>query len=181
MRAGKANLALGLGAALLALIVALIWVPMDTSTGMIEKMRRQTTVGDALAPTLAAAFILIGGVLVAMLERTETARRLSAGTLSFLLQLLGILALSLAVMRWLGPAVAELLTDTGYRPLRDTAPWKHLGFLAGGTALVAGLIALAERRPSWRGLLIGAAAALALIAIYDLPFDSLLLPPNGDV
>ena len=49
------------------------------------------------------------------------------------------------------------------------------------TGLVAGLIALIEGRLRPRTLLIGALAALALIVLYDLPFEDLQLPPNGDV
>jgi hypothetical protein len=30
-------------------------------------------------------------------------------------------------------------------------------------------------------VLVGALVVLALVAIFDLPFDDLLLPPNGDV
>ena len=85
-------------------------------------------------------------------------------------------------MRWLGPLAVELFGAEGsYRALRDTAPWKHLGFVAGGTLLVAGLMALVEGRLTMRGVVIGLLATFALILLYDLPFDDLLLPPNGDV
>ena len=84
-------------------------------------------------------------------------------------------------MRWAGPALAGLLTDEGYRPLRDTAPWKYLGFLVGGSGMIAAMISLVEGRISRRAVLIGLVAAVALILVYDLPFDDLLLPPNGDV
>lgn len=181
MRFDRANLALGLGCVALALLVALIWVPMDSTTGLIEKVRRRVTIGDALAPTLAAGFLLLGGMLVTLAERAETARRISLKNLAFLLMLIVILAVAFTLMRWLGPVLAGALTENGYRPLRDTVPWKYIGFLVGGTAMVAGLTALAERRMTWRGVLIGLAATLALIAVYDLPFDDLLLPPNGDV
>lgn len=88
---------------------------------------------------------------------------------------------SFAVMRWLGLIAAAALTENGYRPLRDTAPWKYVGFFFGDTLLVAALIGLVERRVSWRAILVGAGAAVVLIVVYDLPFDDLLLPPNGDV
>ncbi len=83
-------------------------------------------------------------------------------------------------MRFAGP-LAAAFTESGYRPLRDTIPWKYIGFIAGGTCLVAGLKALVEGRVTMRGVVIGLAACLVLIALYDLPFDDLLLPPNGDV
>ena len=65
--------------------------------------------------------------------------------------------------------------------MRDTAPWKYIGFILGGVVLIAGLIALVEGRVSLRGVVLGLMATFALIVVYDLPFDDLLLPPNGDV
>ena len=180
-RFARANMILGIVCITAALLTALVWVPMDTTTGMIEKVRRQVTVGDALAPTIAAGFILLGGLIVAFLDRAETASGLIARNLRFLVLLLGILAVAFAIMRWLGPAVAWALTEDGYRNLRDTAPWKYIGFLIGGAGLIAGLITLVEGRLTLRAIAIGLAAALALILVYDLPFDDLLLPPNGDV
>jgi hypothetical protein len=68
-----------------------------------------------------------------------------------------------------------------YRDLRDTLPWKYIGFLLGSTGLITTCIAAIETRFSWRALLIALVATTALMALYDLPFDDLLLPPNGDV
>jgi hypothetical protein len=84
-------------------------------------------------------------------------------------------------MRWFGPVLAGVLMEGGYRPLRDTAPWKHLGFLFGGAGMIAAMISMVEGRVTLRAVLVGLAAAIGLIIIYDLPFDDLLLPPNGDV
>ena len=180
-RFDRANLILGLGFVIAALLIALLWVPMDSATGLVEKVRRQVLIGDGLAPSVAAGFLLLGGVLVAFFESEANARRLSLRNWVFLVRLLGILVVAFLVMRWLGPVLAGVMTDEGYRPLRDTAPWKYVGFLVGGTGLVAGLIGLVEGRVTWRGVGIGLVAALALIVVYDLPFDDLLLPPNGDV
>ena len=177
----RANLILGLVVVLAALVVAFLWVPMDTTTGLVEKVRRRVTIGDALAPTIAAGFLGLGGFLVLAFERPVNARRLTARNLQFLAIFLSLLFASLMLMRWVGPALAGLLTDSGYRPLRDTTPWKHLGFLVGGTGMIAALIAMVETKVTLRAVLVGLAATLALIAVYDLPFDDLLLPPNGDV
>lgn len=177
----RANLILGGGVLIAALAIGLIWVPIDSATGLVEKVRRQVTIGDALAPTIAAGFLFLGGVLVAFFSPEGTARRLTPRNIRFLLIFLGILVASFAVMRWLGPAIAGLMTDGGYRVLRDTVPWKYLGFVVGGTGLIAALIGLVEERVSLRGVLIGLAATIGLIVVYDLPFDDLLLPPNGDV
>jgi len=46
---------------------------------------------------------------------------------------------------------------------------------------VTGLIGLVEGRITMRGVVIGLGSAIVFIIIYDLPFDDLLLPPNGDV
>ncbi len=179
-RFNRANLALGLGVAILGLMIATIWVSMDTASGLIEKVRRQVTIGDALAPTAAAMFLVVGGLLVAAFDRDDTAYRVSVGNLAFVTSLLILLFVSLALMRWAGP-LAAVFAEGGYRPLRDTAPWKYIGFSLGGTALVAGLICFVERRLSWRAIWVALVATLALILVYDLPFDDLLLPPNGDV
>ena len=68
-----------------------------------------------------------------------------------------------------------------YRPLRDEIPWKYVGFVCGGGLLIFALIALVERRLRPVRLVLAFAFALALALIYDLPFEDLLLPPNGDV
>lgn len=180
-RFDRANLILGLAFVAIALVIALLWAPMDSATGLIEKVRRQVTIGDALAPTLAATFLLVGGAMVALFETPSNAMRLTPGNLRFVAMLLAILILSFGIMRWLGPVTGEALAADGYRPMRDTAPWKYAGFLAGGVTLIAGLIALVEGRVTLRAVLIGLGASVVLIVVYDLPFDDLLLPPNGDV
>ena len=177
----RGALALGLGVMAIALLIALVWVPMDSASGLIEKVRRQVTIGDGLAPTLAAGFLLLGGALVVLFEPKDSATSLSNGNLLFVVSLLVILGVCFGVMRWAGPALGALLAEDGYRPLRDAAPWKYIGFLSGGILLIAGLIGFVEGRLSRRGVLIGLGASLALIVLYDLPFDDLLLPPNGDV
>jgi len=61
------------------------------------------------------------------------------------------------------------------------APWKYLGYLLGGTLLIAGVVAWIERGVRWRSVVLAFGVVLALAMLYDLPFDDLLLPPNGDV
>ena len=97
--------------------------------------------------------------------------------------LIGVLAFSFAIMRWAGPLAHQLFgaEDQTYRMLRDTAPWKFIGFFIGGAGLITALISTIERRLSWRAALISALATAALILVYDVPFDVLILPPNGDV
>ncbi len=179
----RANLFIGLGCLALGLVVAFIWVPLDTDTGLIEKVRRRVSIGDALAPTIAAAFVGLGGLLLLLSERNAEVQPFpSRNNLRFVLFFLVMLVIVFGVMRWAGPFAVQLTgSDEPYRTLRDTAPWKWIGFALGGFGLVVSLISAVERRLRLRTVIIGVAAVIALIAIFDLPFDDLLLPPNGDV
>ena len=170
---------LGATCVLAALVLVFVVIPLDTESGLVEAVRRRMRIGDALAPTVAAGFILAGGVL--LLFSRPGAERNGAPFLPFLAALLGIVVVSLVAMRHAGPLAVEMAGAGEYRLLRDTAPWKHVGFVLGGTALVGGLIAILEGRASLRALLVGLGMAFLLIALFDLPFGDLLLPPNGDV
>jgi len=187
---------LGLLACVLCGVMLFIWIPLDVETGIIEKVRRQVTLGDAFAPTVAAIIIGLGGVLL-LLERapnetSQTDNKSNQNTLSPLLSkadllhaavVLLVLSVSILLMRYVGPFILSLVEGDAaeYRLLRDTAPWKYLGFMAGGLWLIVSLIALAERRVRWQHFAIALLAVIVLISFYDLPFDDLLLPPNGDV
>ena len=176
----SANRVLALICIALSLIVIFVWIPLDVETGLIEKVRRRVSLGDAVLPTVAMVFVLVGGLMTAF-DRGPVAR-LSVYNFVFLLFLLLCLAASLAVMRWTGPLVVSIAGAEGdYRALRDTVPWKYTGFALGGITFVASLMALIEGRPSFRGIVVGLLAVIVLIIVYDLPFDDLLLPPNGDV
>ncbi len=179
----RSNLFLGLAVLCGALVLLFLWIPFDVDTGLIEKERRRTKIGDALAPTLAGAFLMIGAVGVLLFERKTPAQpALSSANLRFIAVSLGIIVTAFLVMRFTGPAAVWITgTEQEYRLLRDTAPWKYHGFLVGGTILVVGLIRQIEGRFSWKTFAIGLGAVIALILIYDVPFDDLLLPPNGDV
>ncbi|MBL4767710.1 MAG: hypothetical protein JKY94_08350 [Rhodobacteraceae bacterium] len=183
----NSNLYLGLFSFGFALLLLIIWIPLDTATGWIEKVRRQVTIGDSMAPSVAALFLLVGGIILILNERNVSGQpKLTGGNLRFVGSLMLILITSLSIMRYTGPLVVAITNVfTGetleYRLLRDTVPWKYLGYFPGGIVLISGLIALIEGRLTGRSLLISIVAVLVLIAIYDLPFDDLLLPPNGDV
>jgi hypothetical protein len=181
----RTNLALAIGCIAIALVVALVWVPLDSGSGLVMKVRSRLTIGDGLAPTVAAAVIGLGGLLLLFQRNAARQPGLSRSNMAFLLRFLAVVAISLALMRWTGPllvVLANLLgNDLDYRALRDTTPWKQVGFFIGGSFLIAGLIAHTEHRVTWRAVAIAALACAGLIALYDLPFDDLLLPPNGDV
>ena len=164
-----------------ATLALTLWIPMDIETGLIERVRRHTSIGDSLLPTFASCFVLLGGLFLLRPAKSKE-EVLTGDNLRYLVLLIVILAIAFVVMRWLGPvAVWALMEDGVYRNLRDTAPWKHLGYIVGGTILVSGLIAMVEGRVTVRSVIIGLLSTLALVAVYDLPFEDLPLPPNGDV
>lgn len=170
-----------------AIVALTIWIPADIDSGILEKVRRREKMGDALFPTTIAIAMAIIAAFSALfaLKGTPAEQRRKPG-LGFLASFVGIMVVSLILMRFTGPLVIELVnmfrtSDLEYRNLRDTIPWKYLGFASGGVFLTGGLIALVQGRLSLRGIMIGAGAVVALILLYDIPFDDLLLPPNGDV
>ena len=170
---------LGLVAVAFGLFIALYWAQHDSETGLVERGRGRNTVGDALAPTVAAGILIVSGLWLTVAGAVS--QRFTWANLGFLAVLLACLFASLVLMRWGGPALVQMLTGQEYRPLRDTVPWKYTGFLLGGTTLIAALIFVVERqiRPSRLGIALG--VTVILTVLYDLPFEDLLLPPNGDV
>lgn len=187
MSRNKADLILGFGVVILAVFVIVAWVPNDTATALIVKQRGRLSIGDAMAPNLAFGLVVLAGLLIAFDKRGVTfASHLTRANLRFLLFFTGVFLLAVVLMRWTGPLLVGLgeiagLTDAGYRDLRDTVPWKYAGFVIGGTSMVTILICAMEHRFTWRAVLIGLLTVFGLIAIFDLPFPDLLLPPNGDV
>ena len=184
MQRNRVDLALGLGAVVLAILAIVAWVPNDSATGVIFSQRGRTSIGDAMAPTVAFAVVMLAGILTALEKRgPEDARYVTRANLGFIVVLTGIFLFSILLMRWTGPVLVALVGPEGavYRELRDTMPWKISGFVLGGTFLVAGLMALMQRRIGWRQVAIGLLATAGLIAVFDVPFPDLLLPPNGDL
>ena len=180
MTASSRSTALALVVAGFALVLLFLWIPHDIQTGIVERVRRRTAIGDALAPTVAAAVLLLGALVLFVERRREATPGLSGESLRFLLSVIALGAVSFALIRWAGP-VAATLAGTDYRPLRASAPWKYIGFVLGGWVMVFGLVTLVERRASLRGAITAALMVALLIAVYDLPFEDLLLPPNGDL
>lgn len=171
---------LGLFCVALAAAIAFIWIPLDVESGLIVKQRRAVNLGDALGPVIACAVIGLGGFLVA-LQRTGQVQKLSLANLRWMALLVGSIGLGLALMRWSGPALTALFTDTPYRALRTSFPWSYIGYLLGGTVMTATLITLASGGFHRRFVVIGFLATLVIALLYDLPFEDILLPPNGDL
>jgi len=183
----RANLYLGLVCVLFAVLTLTVWIPLDVKSGILEKVRGRMSIGDALAPTVAASFILLGGFLLVLFERKASDQpALTLKPTLFIGRLVLLFAVAILLMRLLGPwmvAFTNLFAaePQEYRLLRVYFPWKYIGFVSGGLLLVAGVIALVERRLTWRAVLTGVLVVMLMILFYDLPFDDLLLPPNGDV
>lgn len=183
----RANLWLGAVCVLAALLVGLLWIPLDTGTGMIERVRRQTATGDSLAPSVTAIIVATGGLSLCLVERRfRDQAAMTRKNLAFLAASTAVLAATLIPMRWTGPVVVSLFDGRpdsldAYRPLPDTAPWKYIGYMVGGTILIAVPIALIERRSSPKAFAIAFLATVVLVLVHDFPFEDLLLPPNGDV
>lgn len=159
----------------IGLVILFIWIPLDTDSGLLEKVRRTTTIGDALAPSIACVILATSGMWLAIssVGKSSTIFNVSPG---FVFGILAILSFSLLLMRWSGPLIID-----EYRVLRDTLPWKLVGYVLGGTFLIFSLISIVEKRLSAIRLFLAIAITLAIGLIYDLPFEDLLLPPNGDV
>lgn len=194
----KWNLALGVLFFTLSTLTLFIWIPADTETGLVIEARRSTDVGDALAPSFAALAVLLLSIALILTnwkskplppksadpssgEQPIGITRANAAAIATLTL---IITISLALMVWLGPLTIQALQSLGfdvpnYRLLTATPPYKYIGFAAGGLVLVGGLIAWIEGRLRWQALATALGTVILLIVIYDVPFDNLLLPPNG--
>lgn len=171
-----------------SLITLFIWIPNDIETGVIETFRRQVTIGDSFAPTVMAAGMLVVsfvmGVMVYLQPGSEVKQGLDKQSLSFFLRLFMVIAPSLALMIYTGPLVVDLINLMGgdlgsYRLQKATVPYKYLGYLSGGFVMVFGIICVLEGRFSYSAAWLSIATVIFLTVLYDVPFDSLLLPPNG--
>ncbi|MDF9301965.1 hypothetical protein P5P81_05265 [Tritonibacter mobilis] len=99
--------------------------------------------------------------------------------------MLAIIAVALLLMFWAGPLAVAMFAQGGeetvsYRQLRAAVPWKYIGFFLGGFTMVFGLISFIEGRMSRRAAVFGLLSVAGLITLFDVPFDNILLPPNGD-
>lgn len=167
-----------------AAITLSVWIPSDIDTGIIDVWRRSVRIGDAMVPVISAGGVLVcGAVILLRAVLSPTGVPFARIDPRFAILGTGAIGLSLAVMMLAGPALVWVWTGgtLPYRMFIDTPVIKHVGFVLGGGLLTASLIAMAYHRMDWRHWAIGFSAALILALMYDLPFDSLLLPPNGDV
>ena len=187
LRTPTQNRLVGVVICVISLAALLFWLPVDVDSGLIEKGRRRYQIGDLLAPVVALVTVLLGATLL-VLSRERTPVGNLAKPARAIATMMALIGVSLLLIRLTGPAVvwlAELVgyaeAGTGYRPLRDTLPWKFTGFLAGGTVMIWSLSSLADGSWSWRRLGTAFLITLVIGSAFDLPFEDLVLPPNGDV
>lgn len=182
----SARVMLGATAIAVALLLWLVVIPAGAPGEMIEVVRRRARIGDSAMPSLAALFIALGG-LVLILERGGPpflkavpvwplifATVLTAASLAFLHVGDGLVSL----MRAVWPDLSD------FRALRMTLPWAWVPFLIGGAVLVAPLVIATEHLPVRRwpaAFAYGAIVAFAIAAFLTLPFEDVLIPPQGDL
>ena len=176
---------LGLFILTFALIAIFLWIPLDSETGMIEKVRRRYIIGDGFAPTLASVLMALSALGLTVKIKPQTHNFDVKSARSILFFILTILS-SLVLMRYSGPVIisavdAVTAQDWSYRPLRNSFPFRYIGFLIGGTGLIASLGWFMDVQMSRRILLRSFLITVVVAAVFDLPFEDIILPPNGDV
>ncbi len=188
MRADPWSLGVAAVVAVFALATLLFWIPADIESGVVETFRRRVIIGDALAPTVVAlAMLAVAGLFAAselVRPRRESAPFDRQSAL-FIVRVAAAIGAGLALMVYTGPLTVDAINALGgeigsYRQLRDTVPYKYLGYLAGGAVMVGGIVAAVEQRLARSAAVAAVLAVLVHIVLYDLPFDDVLLPPNGD-
>jgi hypothetical protein len=168
-----------------------VWIPIDIETGVVETFRRRVNIGDAMAPTVVAAAILVVSILMGVMALIRPSPNLMVKegldkqSFNFLSRMIIPLGLGLSLMLYAGPLVVDFINTMGgeistYRQLKDTFPYKFIGYSLGGFVLVFGLVRLIENRSSLSAAWAAIIAVLLLTLLYEVPFDNLLLPPNGD-
>lgn len=185
----KTEIWLALVCLLAGLLAAFLWIPFDSETPPIYDFRRQTYIGDAMLPMVAAVGIALCALVHLVLSFRRTASDADGPfdilTAGFFLSLFAIIITAFVVMYWAGPVALLLFGPSGdeavsYRQMRASVPWKYAGFVLGGFILVFGISSLLEGAMRWKRALSSILAIAVLIMIFDVPFDTILLPPNGD-
>jgi len=180
---------LGLFALAFSLVGLFVWIPLDVETGLIEKVRRSVTLGDSLAPTVAFGVIALGGLLTiadGFRQQKRPIKQSNSTTklhVVYAAKLFLLFVIFTVLLRYSGPALVALWPDidTPYRLLRDTVPWKYTGFVLASVFLITTISSWMNNRFSWRFVIVSLLISILIIALYDWPFEDLLLPPNGDV
>jgi hypothetical protein len=187
---------IGFGVAIFvaAILSLCVWFPADIPTGFFHTnaIGREEP-GDAFFPVILTVLLLTLAVIQiysslsrvrAGIEAPENGA-LTTSNFRFVGSVIVTVGGGMVIMYWLGPLTVNGLnalgwTESTYRALTDTAPYKYLGYVVGGLVMTVSLIVRTEgrvRAVSVMSVLITLAAA---IAIFDLALNNVLLPPNAD-
>ena len=177
---------------LFSLVTLGVWIPSDVETGLIETSRYATNIGDALYPSFIAILLCFLSVALLMQEyliKQSTDENVPNDDKSYelfytIFTIFTILLISMLLIVSAGNVLTKItniigITDNTYRQLSATAPYKYTGISLGGFFLVFSLISWVQQEITLRAAGIAAGMVLILIFAYDVPFDTLLLPPNG--
>ena len=187
---------IGFGVVVLAgaLLALFVWFPADIPTGFffVNAIGREEP-GDAFFPIILALLLLVLSIIHLgqsfyrswQGNAVPATGELTLDNFKFLGAFMIIMAISLAIMYWLGPLTVMALNvigwlDTSYRALSDTVPYKFIGYVVGGFVMTITLIAWTEGRIRWAGVLSVLITLTVAILIFDLLLKNVLLPPNAD-
>ncbi|MGC6536945.1 MAG: hypothetical protein ACON44_06280 [Candidatus Puniceispirillaceae bacterium] len=182
----SADFILGVAILAFALVTLFVWIPFDIDTGLVEKVRRRNVIGDSLGPSVAV--ILIAASAIALMRSSKNSPAMANHKTWF--RIFGfyvvLFAIALVVMRFTGPLFVSLFnefvaTELTYRNLRNIWPLKYVGYVSGGTLLLCALSHFMDQSLSRKRAVLFLAISCAIALFFDLPFEDILLPPNGDV
>ena len=172
---------------LFSLFLLLVWIPSDIDSGLASEVRGRSKIGDALAPTMTAILLGIAGLAVLASSASRKSEEvIKPQNFLYIAAVSLLVLLSCGLMYVCGPLIVDVARVFNsdlpeYRSLRGSLPWKYTGYLVGSVFMLVGFFVITGFG-SWKGrILVALVAALALALAYDLPFDDLLLPPNGDI
>lgn len=177
-----------LGALILAfaLCCLFLWMPNDIDTGLVETVRRRNVIGDSLAP--AVAILLTAIAAIALISQSHDEAFIQSegdGAIAFGFVII-TLTITLLTMRYAGPLLIHFATfftedELTYRNLRNMRPLKYVGFVGGGTFLMCSFSHFMDRSLTYKRGLLFFIISITIALFFDLPFEDILLPPNGDV
>ncbi len=101
---------IGAAAFVIGLAALMLWLPNDVDSGLIERVRRRYQIGDMLGPVVALATIMpimLGGVWLCQSQDRQPVGKIIAPARAIAV-FIAVVALSLLLMRWAGPAVVWL-------------------------------------------------------------------------
>ena len=163
-----------------------LWIPYDIDTGWIETVRRRNVIGDSLAPAMAVILIAFAALSLMRGSQNEELFKNEGNWHVIFGFFVAVFIFTLLVMRYAGPLlvnIAMMFThdDITYRNLRNVRPLKYVGFVGGGTFLLCCFSHFMDRSLNQKRAWLFFVISIVIALFFDLPFEDILLPPNGDV